>query len=518
MRKIAPIGMNEIAPCLLEKIFLHLQLYAQYKTRTGGVRGGTTLAIKGNDHPSRKKYPLEIRFMPKEKILVVEDEREYCDYLVAQLEEKGFTVRTAPDGRTALSFFTEEEFDLVLLDLRLPGKDGLDILRQFKDLSPETQIVMMTAYGLVQTAVEAIKCGAFDYITKETLNSDTLDLTILKALEQRRLKCENVRLRAEVNRKYTFENIIGKSRPIREVFTKVERISSFKSTVLIYGESGTGKEMIAKAIHLHSPISNRAFVAINCGAIPEELLESELFGHVKGSFTGAIRTKKGLFEEADRGTIFLDEIGELPLRLQVKLLRVLQEHAIRRVGDTSEIEIDVRIIAATSRDLLRDVREGRFREDLFYRLNIIPITLPPLRERPEDIPLLIHHFLRKYVAERGMMEVAPDAMKLLAQYSWPGNVRELENIVERAAVLSDSNTITAQQLPSELKHEGEEFHVYIPEDCLSIKKTLKTLVPGVERELIRRALEQTKNNRTRAAKLLEISHRSLLYKLKEMNG
>jgi two-component system response regulator AtoC len=239
---------------------------------------------------------------------------------------------------------------------------------------------------------------------------------------------------------------------------------------------------------------------------------------MKGSFTGAIRTKKGLFEEADGGTILLDEIGELPLGLQVKLLRVLQEHTIRRIGDISEIAIDVRVIAATSKDLMREVREGRFREDLFYRLNIIPITLPPLRERPEDIPLLVHHFLRKYAREGGMMDVSPEAMQLLLQYSWPGNVRELENIVERAGVLSDSSTLTPHVLPPELKRAAEEFQVHVPENCLSIKKTLKTLVPAIERELIQRALERTGNNRTRAAKLLEISHRSLLYKLKEMNG
>lgn len=456
--------------------------------------------------------------MPKERILVVEDERQYRDFLTAQLEEKGFAVCTASDGRAAIDLFTEEEFDLVLLDLRLPDKDGLDVLKQFKDLSPETQVVMMTAYGLVQSAVQAIKSGAFDYITKETLNPDTLSLTILKALEQRQLKRENVRLRAELSRKHSFKNIIGKSRAMREIFRKVQRIAPFKSTVLICGESGTGKEMIAKATHLHSPLCDRAFVTINCGAIPEALLESELFGHVKGSFTGAVRTKKGLFEEADGGTIFLDEIGELALSLQVKLLRVLQERTIRRIGDTSEITIDVRVIAATSRDLLRDVREGRFREDLFYRLNILPITLPPLRQRSEDVPLLVHHFLRKYATEQGMMDVTPDAMELLVQYPWPGNVRELENIVERAVVLSDSNTISPQALPAELRQAGEELHVHIPADCLSIKSTLKTLVPAIERELIHRALERTSNNRTRAAKLLEISHRSLLYKLKEMRG
>ncbi|MFH1009764.1 MAG: sigma-54 dependent transcriptional regulator [bacterium] len=456
--------------------------------------------------------------MPKERILVVEDEGDYRDYLAIQLEEKGFAVRTAPDGQAALDMFTEEEFDLVLLDLRLPGIDGLEILKQFKNLSTETQIVMMTAYGLVQSAVEAIKSGAFDYITKETLTPDTLNLTVRKALEQGRLKRENERLREEVRRKYTFENIIGKSRVMREVFGKVQRIAPFKSTVLLCGESGTGKEMIAKAIHQHSPLRNHAFVTVNCAAIPETLLESELFGHMKGSFTGAVRTKKGLFEEADGGTILLDEIGELPLGLQVKLLRVLQEHTIRRIGDTSEIAIDARVIAATSKDLMREVREGRFREDLFYRLNIIPVTLPPLRERPEDIPLLAYHFLRKYAGEGGVMDVAPEALQLLLQYSWPGNVRELENIVERGVVLSDSKTITPHVLPPELKRTAEEFEVHVPENCLSIKKTLKTLVPSVERELIQRALKQTGNNRTRAAKLLEISRRSLLYKLKEMNG
>jgi two-component system response regulator AtoC len=465
-----------------------------------------------------KRNPSAIRLMPKERILVVEDEGGYRDYLAAQLEEKGFAVRTAPDGRIALDLFTEEEFDLVLLDLRLPGMDGLEVLKHFKNLSTETQIVMMTAYGLVQSAVEAIKRGAFDYITKETLTSESLNLTVVKALEQRRLKRENERLRAEVRRKYTFENIIGKSRAMREVFHKIQRIASFKSTVLIYGESGTGKEMISKAIHLNSPLRNHAFVTVNCGAIPETLLESELFGHMKGSFTGAVRTKKGLFEEADGGTIFLDEIGELPLGLQVKLLRVLQEHTIRRIGDTSEIAIDVRIIAATSRDLLRDVKDGRFREDLFYRLNIIPVMLPPLRERPEDIPLLVQHFLRKHAGEGTVGDMAPEAMQLLLQYSWPGNVRELENLVERAVVLSDSNVITPQALPPELKQADQEFQVHVPEDCLSIKRTLKTLVPAIERKLIQRALEQTGNNRTRAAKLLEISHRSLLYKLKEMNG
>ncbi|MCX6600370.1 MAG: sigma-54 dependent transcriptional regulator [bacterium] len=449
------------------------------------------------------------------KILIVEDEQDYRDYLKQHLEERGYEVTAAADGATAVEAFSGEEFDLVLLDHRLPGKDGVEVLKQLKAVNRDTPVVMMTAYGYVQNAVQAMRSGAFDYVAKEDLGPDVIDLIVTHALEQRALRAENERLRQEVADRYSFDNVVGRSAVMREIFQKVVRIAPFNSTVLLSGESGTGKEVIARLIHLHSRVRNQPFVTINCAAIPETLLESELFGYTKGAFSGAVRTKRGLFEEANGGTILLDEIGELPTLLQVKLLRVLQEGKLRRLGDTNEITVDVRIIAATSRTLATEVRAGRFREDLFYRLNIIPMHMPPLRERPEDIPLLVHHFLKKLADGRGPVDVTPEAMQLLMKSPWPGNVRELQNIVERAVVLSDSNVITVDSLPQELRRTTEDFKVQIPEEQLSIKQTLAELVPRVEKELIQRALRLTSNNRTRAARLLEISHRSLLYKLKE---
>jgi two-component system response regulator AtoC len=451
------------------------------------------------------------------KILIVEDEKDYRDFLKHHLEEHGYRVVTAGDGVAAAEAFTEEEFDLVFLDHRLPNKDGVEILKQLKSVNRDTPVVMMTAYGFVQSAVQAIKAGAFDYVAKEDLTPDMIDMTVAKALERQRLKSENTRLRREVGERYSFDNVVGKSAIMRDIFQKVVRIGPFNSTVLISGESGTGKEVVARLIHLHSRVRNNPFVTINCAAIPETLLESELFGYAKGAFSGAVRTKKGLFEEASGGTLLLDEIGELPLSLQVKLLRVLQEGKLRRLGDVAEIAVDVRIIAATSRTLGVEVREGRFREDLFYRLNIIPIVVPPLRERAEDIPLLVHHFLKKLNYGRDPIDVSPEAMQLLVNYAWPGNVRELQNIIERAIVLCDANSIGAELLPQELKRAADDFHVEIPDERLSIKQALAELVPRIEQELITRALKLTNNNRTRAAKLLEISHRSLLYKLKEYN-
>ena len=474
--------------------------------------GGTRLA---NCCTNGKNSSWQAGNMGKEKILVVEDEGGYRSFLQQHLRESGYTVSAAADSVTALEAFTDDVYDLVLLDLRLPGKDGVELLREFKILNKETQIIMMTAYGYVQNAVQAIKAGAFDYVTKEELTPDVLDLVVSSALEQHRLRQENARLRTEVADKYSFDNVVGKSRPMREIFQKVMRIAPFNSTVLITGESGTGKEVIARLIHIHSRVRNNPFVTVNCAAIPENLLESELFGYMKGAFTGAVRTKRGLFEEASGGTLLLDEIGELPLALQVKLLRVLQEGKIRRLGDTAEINVEVRVIAATSRTLATEVQAGRFREDLYYRLNIIPIVMPPLRERAEDIPLLVHYFLEKLCEGRESVDVSDEAMQVLTSYAWPGNVRELQNILERALVLSDSNSITLDSLPTELREANEFFRVHIPEEQLSIKQTLSHLVPRVEQELITRALKRTNNNRTRAARLLEISHRSLLYKLKE---
>jgi len=449
------------------------------------------------------------------KILIVEDEQDYRDYLKQHLEEQGHGVTAAADGATALEAFSAEEYDLVLLDHRLPGKDGVEVLKQLKAVNRDTPVVMMTAYGYVQNAVQAMRSGALDYVAKEDLGPDVIDLIVTHALEQRALRAENERLRQEVADRYSFDNVVGRSAVMREIFQKVVRIAPFNSTVLLSGESGTGKEVIARLIHLHSRVRNQPFVTINCAAIPETLLESELFGYTKGAFSGAVRTKRGLFEEANGGTILLDEIGELPTLLQVKLLRVLQEGKLRRLGDTNEITVEVRIIAATSRNLATEVRAGRFREDLFYRLNIIPMHMPPLRERPEDIPLLVHHFLKKLAGGHGPVDVTAEAMQMLMKFPWPGNVRELQNIVERAVVLSDSNVITVDSLPQELRRTSEDFKVQIPEEQLSIKQTLAELVPRVEKELIQRALRLTSNNRTRAARLLEISHRSLLYKLKE---
>jgi two-component system, NtrC family, response regulator AtoC len=450
-------------------------------------------------------------------ILVVEDEAGYRDFLKQHFEEQGYKAVVAADGPQAVEAFSEEEFDLVFLDYRLPARDGVDILRQLKTVNRDTPVVIMTAYGQIQNAVEAMKAGAFDFVAKEDLTADMIELLVARALEQKQLRAENERLRREVAERYSFDNVVGKSQVMRDIFQKVTRIAPFNSTVLITGESGTGKEVISRLIHLHSRVRNQPFVTVNCGAIPETLLESELFGYVKGAFSGATRTKKGLFEEAHGGSLLLDEIGELPLSLQVKLLRVLQEGKLRRLGDTGEITVDVRIIAATSKTLANEVRNGRFREDLFYRLNIIPIVMPPLRERSEDIPLLVHYFLKKLTEGRDPVDVSLDAMQLLVNYAWPGNVRELQNLVERAIVLSDSNTITADALPVELRRGLEEFHVEIPDEQLSIKQALAELVPRIERELITRALKLTNNNRTRAARLLEISHRSLLYKLKEYN-
>ncbi len=358
-----------------------------------------------------------------------------------------------------------------------------------------------------------MKIGAYDYISKP-FKTDEILLTLKKAEEREGLKRENLQLRQEIKKEYSFENIIAKSDAMHNIFDTVSKIADYKTTVLLTGESGTGKEMIAKAIHYHSTRrANGPFVAINCGAIPDNLLESELFGHVKGAFTDASRNKKGLFEEAHGGTLLLDEIGELPKFLQVKILRVLQDSELRRVGDTRTVKIDVRIIAATVKDLLKEISEGNFREDLFYRLNVIPIKMPPLRERKEDIPLLVQHFIKKYNFRLGLQieNIAPEAIGSLMEYPWNGNVRELENTIERAMVLSDSKNICLEQLPERVTKYGMGDNSIDIENNLSIKKASRSL----ERTLIQKALDKTKGNRTHAARILEISHRTLLYKIDE---
>jgi two-component system response regulator AtoC len=391
--------------------------------------------------------------------------------------------------------------------------DGLEFLKELKKTSVDTTVIMMSAYGTVDIAIEAMKLGAYDYISKP-FKPDEIVLTLKKAEERERLRKENEMLRKEVKKEYSFENIVSKNGKMKEIFEVIRKVAQYKSTILITGESGTGKELVAKALHYQSDRAKNSFVPVNCGAIPENLLESELFGHAKGAFTDAIRTKKGLFEEADGGTLFLDEIGELPAQLQVKLLRVLQEGEIRRIGEGKAIQIDVRIVAATVKDLMKEVSEGRFRDDLYYRLNVLPIHLPPLREKKEDIPLLVSHFIKKYNEgmNKNVVDIDPKAFEVLINYQWFGNVRELENTIERAIVLTEKDKIEIDHLPPDIQTFKEKVQIApLAEEDYSIKKAAKML----EMNLIRRALKKTKGNHTHASRLLEISHRALLYKIKE---
>jgi len=451
--------------------------------------------------------------IPK-RILVVDDEESFRHMLSVILKKEKYEVETASNGEEAIQKVISTPFDQILCDIRMPQMDGLEFLKEVQKAGVESTIIMMSAYGTIDTAIEAMKLGAYDYISKP-FKTDEIILTLRKAEEREQLRKENQLLRREVLREYSFENIVSKNAKMKEIFEVIKKVAPYKSTILIMGESGTGKELVARALHYNSDRSKRPFVAVNCGAIPENLLETELFGHVKGAFTDAIRTKRGLFEEADGGTLFLDEIGELPPQLQVKLLRVLQEGEIRRVGESKPIKVDVRIISATVKDLAREVNEGRFRDDLFYRLNVLPIHIPPLRERREDIPLLIEHFIKKFTQSTNKKVVGIDskALEVLMNYKWSGNVRELENTIERAVVLTDGENIMLENLPPEIR-EFKEEEVSLPpvaEEEYSIKKASKVL----ETNLIKKALKKTKGNHTHAARLLEISHRALLYKIKE---
>jgi two-component system response regulator AtoC len=395
----------------------------------------------------------------------------------------------------------------------MPKMDGMEFLSKAQKMGVDATVIMMSAYGTIDTAIEAMKMGAYDYISKP-FKPDEIILTLKKAEERERLRRENELLRKEVQKEYSFKNIVSKNEKMLNIFEVIKKVAPYKSTILITGESGTGKELVARALHYSSNRSQRPFIPVNCGAIPENLLESELFGHVKGAFTDAIRTKKGLFEEADGGTLFLDEIGELPSQLQVKLLRVLQDGEIRRVGDSKSIQIDVRIIAATAKDLTKEVNENRFREDLFYRLNVLPIHIPPLRERKEDIPLLVPHFINKYSESmnKNVVGITSKALDVLMNYKWYGNVRELENTIERAIVLTDRENIEFENLPIEIQNFQDQIQLTpLAEEEYSIKKGSIFL----EMNLIKKALKKTKGNHTHAARLLEISHRALLYKIKE---
>jgi two-component system response regulator AtoC len=446
------------------------------------------------------------------RILVVDDEENLRLVLRTMLKRQGYEVETAASGEEALGLVDTFGPDVILTDVRMPKMGGLDLLSTLQAKGNEATVIVMSAYGSIDVALEAIKAGAYDYVQKP-FKPDEVILTLRKAEEREALRRENRALREEIRREHQFEHILAKSQPMQDIFRTIAKIADFKTTVLIAGESGTGKELVARALHQRSTRRSGLFVAVNCGAIPENLLESELFGHRRGAFTDATSDRRGLFEEADGGTLFLDEIGELPIALQVKLLRVLQEETIRRLGDTKDTKVDTRIVAATHRDLTAEVKAGRFREDLFYRLNVLPILVPPLRARREDITLLIDHFVTRNNARLGtaIRGVDTEARRLLMEYSWPGNVRELENTIERAMVLSEGDLLVATDLPERVREARDPVQVQLASGELSIKKTTRI----IEETLIRRALQKTKGNRTRAAEVLELSHRALLYKIKD---
>jgi two-component system response regulator AtoC len=451
----------------------------------------------------------------KLKILVIDDEPGFLQMLQVILSRAGYTVTTVTGAEDGLELMGRQRFDLCLCDLRMPGMDGMGFLGELKNRGLQTTVIVMSAYGSTDAAIAALKAGAYDYVNKP-FQADEILLTLRKAEEREQLRRENLELKSKVGRNSAGTTVVARSEGMKKVIATATRIAGYRSTVLLMGESGTGKEVVARLIHEQSPRLRMPFVAVNCGAIPGGLMESEFFGHMKGAFTDAVGNKRGLIESANTGTLFLDEVGELPLLLQVKILRFLQESEVRRVGDTRSVKVDVRIVAATARDLTADVASGRFREDLFYRLNVVPIRIPPLRERPEDIPDLAEHFLRRTLERLDVARptgFSPEAMRILMAYGWPGNVRELENLVERAVVLSDSAEVDADSLPDHLKGSpeavGEQSVLHLT--GMSVKRNQRTL----ERTLIARALEATGGNRTRAARILEISHRALLYKLKE---
>ena len=446
------------------------------------------------------------------KILIIDDEENIRHVLSVVLKKEGFECFTAANGEDGLAALAETPFDMVLCDVKMPRMNGLEFLAEVKARGLDMAVIMITAYGSFEGAIQAMQAGAYDYINKPFRSNEVL-LTIRKTQERERLRRENIILKRKLGEDYDFSRIISKSEKMEELFQMARKVACFKSTVLITGDSGTGKELFAHAIHNSSDRKDKPFVAVNCGAIPENLIESELFGHEKGAFTDAHKQRKGLFEEADGGTLFLDEIGELPLSMQVKLLRTLQEEEIRRVGGDRVIKVDVRIIAATVKDLAGSVRKGDFREDLFYRLNVVHLHIPPLRERPEDVAELTQHFIGRF-NERlclGLECFSGEAMKKLQRYHWPGNVRELENTIERAMVLCDGPKIGLDDLPAKITEYSPRAAFQLPDDNLSIKKATYK----IENELIRKALDKTGGNRTAAAKLLEISHRALLYKIKE---
>lgn len=463
------------------------------------------------------------------RILIIDDEETTRDLLKLFLKEKGFETIVAKDGRSGIDKIKGERFDVILTDFIMPGIDGIGVLKEVSALKINTPVILITAFANVRSAVEAMKVGAFDYIAKP-FNLDEILIVINRALNLSKLQVENVMLKKQLRRKYDFEGFVGKSSVMEQVYGLIEKIADTDSTVLITGESGTGKELIAKILHYNSSRSQGPFVPLNCAAIPRELLESELFGHEKGAFTGAVNIRKGRFELANNGTLFLDEVGELDPTLQVKLLRVLQEREFERVGGIKTIKVDVRILAATNKDLEKAVAEGKFREDLFYRLNVVPIHLPPLRKRVEDIPLLVEHFVSMFSKKRKgeTIRFSRPVIECFQKYRWPGNVRELENLIQRLMILNSGSTIKITDLPEKFCHviakEREsaacryadlpgDYKLELPDSGIKLNETIEEL----ERRLIQQALERTGGVKSKAAKLLGLNRTTLIEKLKKMN-
>jgi len=443
-----------------------------------------------------------------EKILIVDDEESIIDILSMMLEKEGYQPVTASDGSEALEVLNREKVDLIISDMRMKPMDGLNFLKEAKNLDSEITVVMMTAYGSIENAVEAMKQGAFEYVIKP-FKIDELRLLVKRALEQRNIIRENRSLKKEIRKKYNFENFVGNSLQMQKIYELIDKVAVTDSTVLVYGESGTGKELVARAIHYNSPRKDKPFAAINCSALPETLLESELFGYVKGAFTGAYANKEGLFTAASGGTIFLDEISTMSMGMQMKLLRVLQEQEIKRLGDNSTQKINVRILTATNEQLKEKAEKGEFREDLFYRLSVIPIEIPPLRTRLEDIPLLVDHFLKiQNDKNRTDKKLSPEAMRLLMNYKWPGNVRELENIIERTVTLCDSEVITPEDFPDVLCVASPLLNLH--------DNTLKNVINDTERNHIRMILKETAGDKKEASKILGISIPSLYRKIDQL--
>jgi two-component system, NtrC family, response regulator AtoC len=435
------------------------------------------------------------------RILAVDDDAVACQLLVEILSDEGYRVESAAGGREAVEQLEKGFYDLIITDLKMPGWDGLEVLRRYREQSPETLVILVTAFGSMESAIEAMKAGAFNYVSKP-FREDEIKIVVRRALDQRRLQRENVQYRREFTRTYGLDQIVGHSRAMTEVYKTVAMITGRNSTVLIQGESGTGKELIARAIHYNGPRAEKSFVVVNCAALPEPLLESEMFGHVRGAFTGAVASKKGLFEEAEGGTLFLDEIGEMSLSLQAKLLRALQEREVRRVGANDPIRVDVRIIAATNQPLDLRVKEGRFREDLLYRFRVVTITLPPLRERREDIPLLADYFLKYHTdeAKKEGLSFSPQAIEVMTRYGWPGNVRELQHAIEQAVVLTTGRIIVPEDLPQSIRSNPAAETELPPFPFMSLEELQRRYLARVLREI---------PNRTEVAKILGIDRRTL---------